>query len=227
MSTGGATALFRPGGADVNALADNIIALLKKYDFDGIDFDLEHVESTVTEDYLYRLLKALKAKWPAIITSAAPQLNNVGGKLQYVNTGFSTLYNKSVKEGLYDYIFAQEYNTGGNYVNMQGDICTSGSADCYDQKSAGFVVTSFHALKKITPAKTKIVAGQPCKGSAAGAASVYHGGAADPWAALAKAYKSLEGEAQFGGAMTWEVSLDSAQGYKFANAMAPVTSKTN
>lgn len=77
-------------------------------------------------------------------------------------------------------------------------------------------------MEKITPSNTKIVAGQPVNAGAAGAASVYHGSdSADPYGAMAKAYKELSNEKQFGGAMTWEINLDNSQGYKFANSIGP------
>ena len=39
---------------------------------------------------------------------------------------------------------------------------------------------------------------------------------------MAKAYKTLANEPQFGGAMTWDLSYDYDNKYAFAKAMKPV-----
>eukprot|EP01066_Platyproteum_vivax_P010140 Platyproteum_vivax@DN4513_c0_g1_i3.p1 len=105
---------------------------------------------------------------------------------------------------------------------MNGDLCTGAQAGCYDQLSANFIVTSFYALKKITPANTMIVAGQPVTAAAAGAATVFHGpDKNDPYNAMARAYRQLASEPQFGGAMSWEVSLDAMNNYAWIDAVRP------
>lgn len=72
---------------------------------------------------------------------------------------------------------------------MKGDICWNGQPDCYDQKSAKFIETSFYALKKITPKNTIIVAGQPNEAAAAGASMFKY--EADPYNAMAAAFKNM------------------------------------
>eukprot|EP01066_Platyproteum_vivax_P012680 Platyproteum_vivax@DN575_c0_g1_i1.p1 len=222
-SVGGERNTFDPAGANPNNLATTTVEFLSKYGFDGIDFDLERVPSSITQSYLVEFITALKQQMPAIVIAAAPQVNNVNGKLEYVNHGTHQVYNAAIEAGLFNYLLVQMYNTGGNYVDMDGNLCQAGSSSCFDQLSAGFIVTSFSALKKITPADTLIVAGQPATQSAAGAATIFNGPqAGDPYNAMAAAYRQLVNEPQFGGAMTWEVSLDAANNYMWANTIRPV-----
>merc|ERR1712070_133788 len=94
-----------------------------------------------------------------------------------------------------------------------------------DYTSAQFIVNGFHALKKITPANTLIVPGQPSTAAGATHGSVFYGAdAADPYNAMARAYAELVNEPQFGGAMTWEVSADKSNGWKFADTIYPAVS---
>ena len=43
--------------------------------------------------------------------------------MAYVNTGSSRVYDGALKEGLFDFMFVQDYNSGSNYVNEKGDVC--------------------------------------------------------------------------------------------------------
>ena len=218
-SIGGEHNTFDPGAnADYDALADKTIAFLDKYGFDGIDFDLEVVPSSVTGESVKSFIEALKAKDPDIIITSAPQVNEVGGKLDYVNTGEQQVYNDALKAGLFDYMFVQAYNTGNNYVDQQGNKCAAGSANCYDQLSARFIENSFYALQKLTPANTKIVIGQPATKASAGAATVFNGqDSSRPYNAMCESYQDLNGQTQYGGSMTWEITHDSNNNYQFAN----------
>lgn len=218
-SVGGENNTYDPG-ANVNYddLAQKTVTFLDKYGFDGIDFDLEATPVEVTQDSLATFIKALKKQKSDIIISGAPQVNNVNGKLDYVNTGVSQVYTKAINDGLFNYLFVQEYNTGGNYVNSKGDSCTKGDQDCYDQTNAGFIKNSYYALDKLTPKTTKIVAGQPATKAAAGAATVFNGvDSSDPFKAMCDNYMALNGQTQYGGAMNWEVSYDKGNNYEFAD----------
>jgi len=57
--------------------------------------------------------------WLGVDTYLADR-SNVNGKLDYVNTSTQQVYNDALKAGLFDYMFVQAYNTGGNYVDQQG-----------------------------------------------------------------------------------------------------------
>lgn len=221
-SVGGENNTFNPGtNADYDALADKTIEFLKTYGFDGIDFDLEQVPQGVNEDSIATFIEKLRDRMPNIIITAAPQVNNVNGNLEYVNTGTQQVYNKALAAGMFDYMFVQEYNTGGNFVDKEGNMCAAGSEGCYDETGAGFIENSFYSLKKITPANTMIVAGQPATAAAAGAATIFHGAdEAQPYKAMCESYKTLDGQAQYGGAMTWDITNDASNNYEFAGMIS-------
>ena len=223
-SVGGQNNTFKPViGANQSTMAKKVITFLKEYGFDGIDFDLEGIPSGYTADDLANFIKELKKQDPAIIISSAPQVNNVGDGLGYVNTGTEQVYNVALKDGLFNYMFVQEYNTGGNYVDANGNICSKGSLNCHDETTAGFIPNSFQALEKITPKNTLIVPGEPATQAAAGAATVFNGtDKGTPYKSMATAYSQLNNEAQYGGAMTWDIGLDSGNNYMFANNIGPV-----
>lgn len=223
-SVGGQNNTFKPViDGDQSTMAKNVITFLKEYGFDGIDFDLEGIPEGYTAEHLATFIKELKKQDPAIIISSAPQVNNVGDGLGYVNTGTEQVYNVALKDGLFNYMFVQEYNTGGNYVDGNGDFCKKGSTNCHDETTAGFIPNSFQALVKITPKNTLIVPGEPATQSAAGAATVFNGYDKDtPYESMATAYSQLNCEEQFGGAMTWDIGLDSGNNYNFANSIGPI-----
>ena len=222
-SVGGENNTFKPIiGDDQSTMARNVITFLDKYGFDGIDFDLEGIPSGYTAGDLADFIKELKKQKPSIIISSAPQVNNVSGSLGYVNTGTEQVYNVALNDRLFNYMFVQEYNTGSYSIDANGDICSEGSSNCHDQTTAGFIPNSFQSLEKITPKSTLIVPGEPATKSAAGAATVFNGADADtPYKSMAAAYEKLQNEPQFGGAMTWDIGLDSGNNYTFAKTIAP------
>ena len=227
-SVGGENNTFSPAGGDTQTMAQNTIAFLKKYNFDGIDFDLEVIPGGYSAKNLASFIKALKALKADIVISSAPQVNNVGGKLAYVNTGVEQVYNAAIAQGLFDIILVQEYNTGGNYVDVNGNLCGGAQSGCYDETSAEFIVNSFMALKKITPGNTLIVPGQPATKDSAGTATVFNGkDANNVYGAMAKSYSQLINDPQFGGAMTWDTGHDYDNQYNFVKTILPAIQKNN
>ena len=219
-SVGGEANTFAPGGADYTVVAKNMVDFLHTYHFDGFDFDLEVVPAEVTDDYLSKLITEIRRLDPGVIITSAPQVNNVNGSLNYVNTGVQQVYTKAIDKGLFDYIFVQEYNTGGNYVDAQGVLCNGKQEGCVDETSPEFIVNSFYALKKVTPSSTLIVPGEPATANAAGAATVYHpadGKVDNVYTLMGENYKLLLSDPQFGGAMTWSIRMDITGGYPFIN----------
>ena len=223
ISVGGENNTFDPQGADMSIVAENIITFLQDYDFDGIDFDLEAVP--FTDDQLLDLMSNLKNDMPSIIMSGAPQVNKVGGSLQYVNTGTEQVYNKALNAGLFDYMFVQDYNTGGNYVNNKGELYTGSSTNpqsegYYDVYAPEFITNSLIALKKMTPDVTKIVIGEPSTANAVGQAQIFHGPAADnAYKAMCEQFAGLSSDSSYAGAMTWQIIFDKDNSYSFANAV--------
>jgi len=218
ISVGGENNTFDPQGADMSVVSSNIVTFLQDYGFDGIDFDLEQVP--FTDDQLLDLMANLKKDMPSIIMSGAPQVNEVQGSLQYVNTGTEQVYNKALNAGLFDYMFVQAYNTGGNFVNDKGDFSKTKSEGFYDVYDPEFITNSFMALKKMTPDNTKIVMGEPSTANAAGQAQIFHGSAANnTYKAMCEQFAGLSAETSYAGAMTWQIVFDKDNSYSFANAV--------
>lgn len=237
ISVGGEKNTFDPGNADMAVVASNIISFLRDYGFDGVDFDLEQVP--FTDNQLIKLMQDLKKDMPSIIMSGAPQVNRVQDlknpgnySLQYVNTGTQQVYNKALEAGLFNYMFVQDYNTGGNFVNAKGDLydptspsdtkdaAAAHSAGYYDVYDPEFISNSVAALKKITPENTKIVIGEPATPSAAGLAQIFHGPSADnAYEAMCEQFFSLNTDSSYGGAMTWQIVFDKENDYTFAKAV--------
>tara|TARA_R110000868_G_scaffold380784_1_gene646984 strand:+ start:162784 stop:165057 length:2274 start_codon:yes stop_codon:yes gene_type:complete len=220
ISVGGEINTFNPGAAvDWPTLAKNMAAFVAQYDFDGIDFDLEIPMDTGSLD---TLLKAIRVANPKLLLTAAPQLNYVNDTdgVQLVSTGTSTIYNTAVANGDFDALFVQAYNTGGYAIDEVGNsyatiaACqASGAKSCADETSASFIDNSFQRLKKIVPASTQIVMGEPSDAVAAGAGTIYHpsGSTLTVTQVTPKINAQVENllnDAQFGGIMTWSLNVD-------------------
>ncbi|WP_440615441.1 glycosyl hydrolase family 18 protein [Cysteiniphilum sp. 6C5] len=228
LSVGGEHNTFKPNGADPALVAQNIVQYAKSLGADGIDFDLENlggIDEKKMEVDIYATIEAIKQIDPDFVITAAPQFNLIdNGEVHLVNTGTQRIYEKSVSAGLFDYIFIQEYNTGHYCIDQFGigSICNGASETNINQMHPQFVVNSYVRLKQIIPESTKIVPGQPSDKTAAGLATVYNGIYKDrAYSELCKAYQtpSVFNDPQFGGAMSWSINQDAANGYKFVNAI--------
>ncbi len=203
---GGANNTYKPGSADAQTLADNIVDFLKQYGFTGCDFD---IEITTDGDYLQQLITAIKAGDSSLIVTAAPQLNEVDGSVELVTTGTSMDYNAALKALLFDYLFVQAYNTCSFSINGYTEECVE------------FISAASTYLTSIVPSATLISIGEPATQAAAGC-SVYSDAPGDIYSEMASQYQSVIGNAQFGGAMTWSVNDDESNGYAFVKAIGPV-----
>ncbi|WP_440617053.1 carbohydrate-binding protein [Cysteiniphilum sp. 6C5] len=222
VSVGGANNTFNPGNGDLKVLAQSTVDILNKYGFDGLDFDLEGING-FTGAQLSEFIQDLRALKPEIIITGAPQVNKVGDSLQYVNTGTEQVYNDAIAKGLFDYLFVQEYNTGGNYVDETGKLVTKSDANAADETTAEFIYNSFQQLKSITPSKTLIVPGEPATADSGGAGTIFHGVERDnAYADMASQYQRLLSDKHFGGAMTWEIDKDVTAGNPFVTAIKNV-----
>jgi len=237
ISTGGSAGIFEHGLINKNAqgigtsltpdqiktLAQNIVNTLKQYQLDGIDFDLEQ---HVNGDFLNQLITDMRQIWPAIVVTAAPQLNNTGSAVQLVSTGTDTDYQQAIDNNNFTALFVQDYCTGGYQLNSAGKLTTSGG---YSETDSGFVSPSYYNVLSQLPANspTLIYLGEPVSNTAAGcSANVYASGAdaSTIWQQLAGQYKSLLDKQSYGGAMDWSVNWDSQNkpNFGFVKTIGPV-----
>ena len=216
LSVGGANNTFKPGSTSITILAQNIVNYLNLLNLDGIDFDLEYisqedfsVDLTNRQAYLSDLIKQIKLINKGLIISCAPQINPVqdasGSKIQFVSTADETIYNQAIDNDLFDYIFAQAYNTPGFSID---DQCIVQWQLIDDETYPQFISKIVPCLERLLPnnSKTKIIIGEPANLSAsAGRGALEHGSYSD----IGNEYKKIKVLPSFGGAMTWSVNEDS------------------
>ena len=208
FSVGGQNNTYYPNNASAQDLAKAVVSYLKEYGFTGIDFD---IEIDTSAEYLDQLCAEIKTLDSSMLITAAPQVNqnDHSTDLFLVSTGNFQAYNQAVANGRFDYLFIQAYNNAWPQV----DGCS--------QKDVCFVSKAFASLKHSIPAETMITIGEPANSSAAGETSIYYGPDAGDniYNLLAAQYSSIRDDAQFGGAMVWDINLDAKSNYQFINAI--------
>jgi chitinase len=191
VTVGGQANTFIPGtlsSQQITTLATNIVSFLKANNLDGIDFDLEVKTDPLMLD---NLLKAIKLQDSSLIITAAPQIN--AGK--FVTTGTDQDYDTAIKDGLFNYLFVQEYNTA-----PQNDI--------------SYISSIYPIIKAATPITTKIVTGEPTAAVAAGAITIYHPTPSetldtqDVTPQMLTQLAKINTDAQYGGVMGWSLNID-------------------
>ena len=240
LSFGGAINTFKPGTTSSATLARSIVTYLTSLNLNGIDFDLENISTTEfpgdlaeRQKYISELIKQIKLINNQIIITSAPQINPVqspsGAEIQFVNTGAETVYNDAINNNLFDYIFAQAYNTPGFTVD---DQCVVLWQSANDETYPTFISKIAPCLEKLLPngSKTKIMVGEPANSSdSAGRGALEHG----TYSQIANEYNSIKGLKSFGGAMTWSINEDSKTSddkgprapYSFSSALLPILSE--
>ncbi|MGR5149801.1 glycosyl hydrolase family 18 protein [Photobacterium alginatilyticum] len=207
LSVGGANNTYNPGGVPVNELAGNIVSFLNEYGFTGIDFDLE-IEGDGA--YLDELCQSLKSIEPALIITAAPQLNQGAHEtdLILVSSGNCRMYDQAVNNHRFDYLFIQAYNNPWPVINNT------------QETDVEFISNSFINLTTTIPNSTKIVIGEPADRQAAGTSIFTVAEVPDNiYQLIHDQYETIYSNPQFGGAMVWSINLDAQNGYQFVNAL--------
>ena len=194
------------------------------------DFPLD---SEKRQKYLSELIQHIKSLDNQLIISSAPQINPVQGtsgiKIQFVNTGAETIYNEAINNQLFDYIFAQAYNTPGFTVDNN---CVVQWQSFADETYPTLISKIAPCLEQLLPpgSKTKIMIGEPANSSeSAGRGSLEHGS----YKEIANEYKKIKSLPSFAGAMTWSINEDSKTSddkgprapYSFSSALLPILSE--
>ncbi|WP_151192537.1 glycosyl hydrolase family 18 protein [Cysteiniphilum sp. JM-1] len=199
ISVGGAENTFSPGVLDefqIKQLAQNIVNFLRNQQYDGIDFDLE-----IKTDpwFLSKLLGEIKSLDDDIILTAAPQFFDNG----LVTTGANHDYDIAIKNGYFDYLLVQAYNTENNDFN--GGV-----------RGAKYISSLFYKIAAEVPQKTKIAIGEPANAVSAGDATIFHPkpeitlAAIDVSGDIKKEIELIKAHPQYGGVMIWSLNTDYA-----------------
>ncbi|MEW5562017.1 glycosyl hydrolase family 18 protein [Enterobacter asburiae] len=220
LSLGGADAHIELKQGDAQKFADEIIRLVEKYGFDGLDIDLEggaiSAGANITE--IPAALKMVKQQYPHFIISMAPEFPY----LQAGRTGYVQLI-KSL-EGYYDFISPQFYNQGGDGVSVEG---IGWLAQNNQQKKGDFLFyltdSIIHGTRGyIQIPADKFAIGLPSNPDAA--ATGYVNNEADVGTTLQRL--AAQGT-PIKGLMTWSVNWDAGRdasgnpyGYEFVNRYA-------
>ncbi|MDC0535514.1 glycosyl hydrolase family 18 protein [Francisellaceae bacterium] len=202
VSFGGQNNTFLPNPDDAIQAADNTAAILKQYNLDGIDLDLESID--VDSNYLEQYIGELRNMNPNIILTAAPQIaGGYGGPAQLAPTSIFT--QNFITNANFDALLIQEYNQYAGAV-----------FDGKQDTDEGFITASFTPLTQIIPNRTKIIIGEPANSSAGT-------GLSNPNLVLSDIQSGgVLDNNQYGGIMTWALNYDYTQNWSFANGVYSV-----
>jgi chitinase len=217
----------KPTLANINGIAIAIANYLKAGDLDGVDFDIEYPISNLgwTPANLDQLMKAIqtvgsKTLGRHVVITCAPQLFYKGSSSSptsyiLVSQGQNEDFNTAIENGDFDYIIVQEA------LSFPAEIDPS-----IISKSYHWLVGSSKKTDLNIPAKTKllfdVLSGPNVKPDNPN--TVWHkcqGDCSNVFNQLASQYKSLTGQAQFGGAATWSTNQDQGNGWKWAKNIGP------
>ncbi|CEJ81502.1 Putative Endochitinase [[Torrubiella] hemipterigena] len=220
MSIGGATAAI---DLSSSAVADNfvnsIVPILKKYNFDGIDIDIEagltgsgsiNTLST-SQANLIRVIDGVLAKMPANfgLTMAPETAYVTGGSVTYGSIwgSYLPIIKKYVDNGRLWWLNMQYYN--GDMYGCKGDSYQAGTVD-------GFIAQTDCLNNGLTVQGTTIkipysqqVPGLPAQSGA--------GGGYMTTSQVAQAFDHYNGALK--GLMTWSINWDGSKGWTFGDNM--------
>lgn len=168
VTLGGQNNTFNPATpvqpGEAKAVADSLYTnVLKKYNLDGVDFDLETVP--VGPQFVKDLIVELKKLDPSIIITGAPQASvwwKNGGTLSYA-PGIWAGKDGLVQSGLFNDILLQVYNQFGGI-----QVYANGSAKL-GENTPGIVAALYdlYLTNNKIPQGTKLILGFPSSKSAA------------------------------------------------------------
>lgn len=246
ISVGGARNTYNPDFSNIQAIVDagkKMADFMARYDFDGLDLDVEHPPAGVEDHKLLSMLKSLresfyKKKGRQPYVTIAPQLiawyssdNRATGYAQFAERIYTQ---KLFDEGKLTAVLIQTYNQGGgvNYAGISGT-------------DVGIITETFNSLSEMNhsmnpsslliPRETKIIVGVPnfkasyiskesyptsrctTDGSCTGI------GLYDPQDII-KDIKDggILNQSQYGGLMTWIMNADSYQSWTWVDKVAPL-----
>lgn len=218
MSIGGATAGIDLSSSKVaDRFVETVVPILKKYNFDGIDIDIETGLSgsgnintlSASQSNLIRIIDGVLAKMPAGfgLTMAPETAYVTGGSVTYGSIwgSYLPIIKKYADNGRLWWLNMQYYN--GSMYGCSGDSYSAGTVE-------GFVAQTTCLNNGLTIQGTTIkvpydkqVPGLPAQPGAGG-------GYMAP-SQVSQAWNSFNGSLK--GLMTWSLNWDGSKGWSFGN----------
>jgi chitinase len=195
-------------------MVEGLKAVVNKYGFDGVDFDLEHRNGdyVLCAELVAKVIKGLRsygmsAKRKLLITMA-PQMSNINPGQPIISGGTNELAPLISYAGeCIDLVMVQMYNTWSGAETIK-------YADTYfNQLVEGFSLEHKSQRFPVKLRANQIAPGYPA--SPRGASS----GFLPPSSVAGMVDAFAANKTRFGGVMTWDLGWDEQAGHQFANAM--------
>ena len=211
----------------IETMANGIVAWVIKYNFDGLDHDIEARAGDLDEcgQLILKVIAKIKTELPNLFISCAPQVPNINPGEHIISTGVNEYapilggdvsYNNKTIKGieLFDIVQPQFYNAWDNVYTPQYQ------KDYIERLNTGFDCTSLTGKKyHVVVPYSKIVMGFPAAKDAAPS-----GGYVDPPELLNNNILPLFTATKIIGVMTWSIGWDKSNDYAWSDAMKKLTS---
>lgn len=163
--------------------------------------------------YFYDLLSSIDRQAPSLILTAPPQINinEAQTGLDLVNTAHQKVFQTAIDANLFDYIFAQAYNSPYFTVNDNCEVALANdNSDYYTEYYPEFISLVYPCIESILSdnSPTKIYLGQLAN---TGDGALTYG----TYEEIAQQYAILmeANYEHFAGAMAWSITTDAEDTY--------------
>ena len=220
ISIGGASAHIAIKQSDKSAFKNELLTILEKYGFNGVDIDLEGESikaadnQTVIPEVLREIKDYYRSQGKDFVITMAPEFVDLRGEDAPYRPYITDL------DGYYNLIFPQYYNQGED--GIWSDTLNKYLSQNDDSVKANFLYELTHAIVTGTKDFIKIPSEKFAIGLPASPDAARNGYVKNP-EDVEKALKRLASEGNaIRGLMTWSINHDFANRYEFVRRYAPM-----